>query len=72
MIYTLHPRVIKKTGTRKEGPFDEIIEDIELEAMHLFHFDKKYKFIRSTEKYDGLVLDPIDVTAPNDPDSNDY
>jgi hypothetical protein len=72
MIYTLRPRVIKKTVTRKEGPFDEILEDFELEAMHLFHFDKRYKFRRSTEKYDGIVLDAIDVTVPNDPDANDY
>ena len=72
MIFTLRPRVIKKITTREEGPFNELLEDIELEAMHLFHFDKRYKFRRSTEKFDGIVLDPVDVTVPNDPDANDY
>jgi hypothetical protein len=38
MIYTLHPRVIKKTGTRKEGPFDEIIEDIETGSYAFISF----------------------------------
>lgn len=72
MICTLRPRVIRKTTTREEGPFDELFEDVELEAMHLFHFDKKYKFRRSIEKYDGIVLDPVDVMVPNDPDADDY
>ena len=72
MIYTLRPRIIKKTTTREEGPFDELLEDIELEAMHLFHFDKKYKYRRTIEKYDGIVLDPVDVMVPNDPDADDY
>jgi hypothetical protein len=72
LICTLRPRVIKKTTTREEGPFDELLENVELEAMHLFHFDKKYQFHRSIEKYNGIVLDPIDVTVPNDPDANGY
>lgn len=72
MICTLRPRVIQKTTTREEGPFDELFEDVELEAMHLFHFDKKYNFRRSIEKYDGIVLDPVDVMVPNGPDADDY
>lgn len=71
MIYTLHPHIVKKTTTRR-GPFDELLEDLELEAIHLFHFDRKYKFRRSIDKYDGIVLDPIDVMVPNDPAADNY
>jgi len=76
MIFTLRPRIIKKTSTRVDELFGDPFEDIELEATHLFQFNKKdyslYRFYRNVVKYEGVVLNPIEVRVPNDPDANDY
>ncbi|MFD1000348.1 hypothetical protein ACFQ21_13580 [Ohtaekwangia kribbensis] len=76
MIFTLTPRVTKKTTTRVEEHFGDTFEDIELEATHLFQFNKKdyslYMFYRNVEKYNGVVLNPIEVRVPNNPDENNY
>lgn len=76
MIFTLRPRDTKKTSTRVDELFGDPFEDIELEATHLFQFNKKdyglYKFYRNVIKYDGIVLNPIEVRVPNDPDADDY
>ena len=76
MIFTLRPRETKKTSTRVDELFGDPFEDIELEATHLFQFDKKdyslYRFYRNVTKYDGIVLNPIEVRVPDDPDANDY
>lgn len=49
-------------------------EDIEFEATHLFQFNKKdyslYMFYRNVEKYNGVVLNQIEVRVPDDPDAN--
>jgi len=76
MIFTLSPRVTKKTTTRVEEVLGDPIffEDIEIEATHLFQFNKKdyslYMFYRNVEKYNGVVLNQIEVRVPDDPDAN--
>jgi hypothetical protein len=76
IIFTLRPRVIKKTSTRVDDVLEQPIESIEHEAIDLFQFYKKkydtYFLYRNPVKYFGVVLNPIEVRVPYDPDANDY
>lgn len=76
IIFTLQPQIIKKTTTRVDDVLEQPIENIEHEAIDLFQFYKKkydtYFLYRNPIKYFGIVLNPIDVRVPYDPDANDY
>lgn len=76
IIFTLQPQIIKKTTTRVDDVLEQPIENIEHEAIDLFQFYRKkydtYFSYRNPIKYFGIVLNPIDVRVPYDPDANDY
>ncbi|HEY9004662.1 MAG TPA: hypothetical protein VIM75_00945 [Ohtaekwangia sp.] len=76
ILFTLRPRIEKRGSSRVDEFLGEPVENIEVEATDLFQFEKKpyilFYSYRNPVKYSGVVLNPIDVRVPYDPDANDY
>ncbi|MFD0998392.1 hypothetical protein ACFQ21_03700 [Ohtaekwangia kribbensis] len=76
MIFTLRPRIEQKISTRIDVLSEKPFEDIEVEATGLFQFEKNDRILyfahKNPLKYFGIVLNPIEVRVPYDPDANDY
>lgn len=77
ILFDLRPQVVKRRSTRTPEILGHITEDVEFEGMNLFHFghnrdEDLFIYQKNKFKYEGIVLSPIKVRVPRDPDLNDY
>lgn len=77
ILFDLRPQVVKRRSTRPPEILGHITEDVEFEGMNLFHFGNNrdedlFIYQKNKFKYEGIVLSPIKVRVPRDPDLNDY
>ena len=77
IIFYLRPQVVKKRSTRSHEILGQITEDIEFEGMNIFHFSNNkeedlFVYQKNGLKYEGIVLSPIKIKVPRDPDLNNY